>query len=199
MKILPRIFYTQDTAMVARALLGAILVRKVNSTLLTGMIVETEAYGNINDPASHASCGKTPRNVPMFRVNGCAYVYFIYGNHFCFNVVAKEKGAVAGAVLIRAVQPLEGIGQMRINRNNHDLQLLTNGPGKFTQAFGITREHNGIDLTRNGALYIIEGEYIPSKILSGSRVGIKSAQDLHWRFWIAHNQWVSRAMKRPTT
>jgi DNA-3-methyladenine glycosylase len=155
---------------------------------LSGIIVETEAYGSTNDPASHAFRKKTSRNETMFGIPGKVYVYFIYGNHYCFNIVAKDNESVAGAILIRSIQPLEGINLMRIFRKTDNIFDLTSGPGKLTQAFKISRNHNGIDLTdnKNDFFYLehIQGNnnIDTFKVLETSRIGITSALEKKWRF-----------------
>lgn len=195
--ILPREFYRRDTVEVARALLGKMLVRVLDGNLLSGMIVETEAYTR-DDPASHAYRGVTARNRVMFGEVGHAYVYFIYGNHYCLNVVAKSRDAGAGAVLIRAVEPVQGIDMMRRNRSIRDrdsskMEMLANGPGKLTKAFGIDSRHNGLDLTAEGELYLTEGKGIDDQdIVATERIGISAGRDRLWRFIIRGNRFVSR-------
>ena len=182
-KTLDYFFYQRDTVEVARQLLGKIIVRKLNGKLLKGIITETEAYSSENDPASHAFSGKTKRNEAMFGKSGFSYVYFIYGCHFCFNVVAHDEKTSSGAVLIRAVRPIEGVSAMKKLRNGQAMKNLTNGPGKFTQAFSITKKHNQIDITKNKELYILDQKPISnSKILKTPRIGIKDGLDLLWRF-----------------
>ncbi|TET06055.1 DNA-3-methyladenine glycosylase [Candidatus Dependentiae bacterium] len=191
--ILDRWFYSRDTVLVARDLLGKLLVCKYNRKLLSGIIVETEGYRASDDPASHAYKGKTRRNAPMFDLVGYSYVYFIYGNHFCFNVVAKSNDQKAGAVLIRALEPLDGIEFMQKNRKQEDLQLLTNGPGKLTQALGISQDHNVLDLTKLKKLYIVDGILVKSDdVVTTNRIGIGVAHEKQWRFYLASNRWVSK-------
>ncbi len=151
MNSINRSFYQRDTVTVAQDLLGKLLVRELNGQVLLGIIVETEAY-TFDDPASHTYCGKTARNAPMFGDVGHAYVYFIYGNHFCFNIVAKENDMPAGAVLIRALEPMNGIALMHKHRKKHNVRILTNGPGKLAQALHITKQHSGLDITQKGQL-----------------------------------------------
>jgi DNA-3-methyladenine glycosylase len=147
-KKLPRSFYLRSTVTVAKSLLGKYLVRKLGKKRLIGKIVEAEAYCE-GDPASHSYRGKTQRNEVMFEQGGHLYVYFTYGMHFCANVVTREKG-VGEAVLIRAVEPVEGMEVMRRKRgftaDEKDEGMLSNGPARVCQAFGITRKHNGVDL-----------------------------------------------------
>jgi len=179
--IIDRSFYLRDTVHVAHDLLGAIVVRTIGDIILSGVITETEAYCFTDDPASHAYRGQTNRNAPMFGQVGCAYVYFIYGNHFCFNIVAKSNDVLAGAVLIRAIQPVEGIEHMYQHRGTNNMHILTNGPGKLTQALCINKQDNCTDLTAQGDLYVTLGTQ-PKTIEVTSRIGISSAQDKLWRF-----------------
>jgi DNA-3-methyladenine glycosylase len=191
--ILDRLFYARDTILVARELLGKLLVFKKNGRILSGIIVETEGYRAGDDPASHAYKGRTKRNAPMFGLAGYSYVYFVYGNHFCFNVVAKSTDQHAGAVLIRALDPRDGIEFMHRNRKKEDLLLLTNGPGKLTQALGISQDHNALDLTKLGSLYIVDGISVKSNdVLATRRIGIKAACAKLWRFYLVSNHWVSK-------
>ncbi len=189
--MLDRRFYARDTVKVARDLLGKILVRRINNHRLSGMIVETEAYRSSDDPASHSYRGMTDRNRVMFGEVGYSYVYFTYGMYYCLNIVAKDADTRAGAVLIRALEPLEGIDIMKKNRMK-ELYNLTNGPGKLTQALMIDKSLNGIDVTKEGALYIING-YKIDEIEVTPRIGIKTALDKYWRFYIKGNRFVSKA------
>lgn len=182
---LPRKFYSRRTDLVARDLLGCTLVHKTGSKKLSGMIVETEAYRGYDDPGSHAFRGQTPRNSVMFGKPGFAYVYFIYGNHHCLNFTTEKKGT-AGAVLIRALDPLEGKETMLENREGRS---LTNGPGKLTQALGITRDQNGVDMTGN-TLYVLRGKP-PEDVAKTTRVGIRQGAELKLRFYIKGNKFVS--------
>jgi DNA-3-methyladenine glycosylase len=180
-KILLKKFYMNDTKQVAKDLLGKTLVRKIGTQVLSGVITETEAYKGKNDPASHASRKKTERNKIMFGEVGVAYVYFTYGMHYCFNVVAKKKNDKAGAVLIRAIQPQQGINHMIKNRKTDIISNLTNGPGKLTQAMQITLKQYNHDLTKKSSLFIIDSEK-PNKIIAKPRVGIKIGVDKLWNF-----------------
>jgi len=181
--ILPREFYSKDTVKVAKNLLGKKIIRKIGRHEISGIITETEAYRHKDDPASHAFRKITERNKIMFENVGLAYVYFTYGMHFCFNVVAKNPKVEAGAVLIRAIKPEKGISIMQENRGNTSLKNLANGPAKLTQALAITKEHYGIDITKNSKLYISEG-IKPKKIIASPRIGIKEATDKLWNFKI---------------
>jgi DNA-3-methyladenine glycosylase len=192
--LLPRSFYERSTLLVARKLLGKILVRRIGPDLLAGAIVETEAYTGKNDPASHAYMGMTTRNSVMFGKGGVAYVYLSYGSNYCLNATT-EKSGTAGAVLIRALEPLEGRVNMKKNRPNamDDEVRLTNGPGKLCQAMRITRSLNGTDLTLDGELSIGD---LPGRsgfdIMEGPRIGISKASRRPWRFFVKGNPFVSR-------
>jgi len=182
--ILPRTFYSKDTVTVAKSILGKKLVRKIDNKEISGIIIETEAYRHKDDPASHAFRKITERNKVMFGEVGRAYVYFTYGMHYCFNVVARNSKFAAGAVLIRAIQPEKGIDIMEKNRGVNDKKRLTDGPAKLTQAFGITKEQYGIDLTQDSKLFITDG-IKTGKIIASPRVGIKEATDKLWNFKIS--------------
>ena len=181
MNTLPREFYLQDTVTVAKNLLGKKIVRKIGRTEISGIITETEAYRHKDDPASHAHRRITDRNKAMFGDVGIAYVYFTYGMYYCFNVVAKNPKVAAGAVLIRAIEPEKGVKRMQENRNRKDFKDLTNGPAKLTQAMEITKEHYGVDLTKNSKLYITDGVKA-KKIVASPRIGIRHATDKLWNF-----------------
>ena len=181
MTILPREFYSKDTVEVARNLLGKEIVRKIGRRQVSGIITETEAYRHEDDPASHAFHRITERNKIMFGNVGSAYVYFTYGMHFCFNVVARNPKVAAGAVLIRAIRPEKGIRTMQENRGTVGLKNLTNGPAKLAQALAITKEHYGFDLTKNSKLHISEG-IKPKEIIASPRIGITKATDRLWNF-----------------
>lgn len=185
-KILKKPFYERDTVEVAQDLLGKILVRRWRDSILTGIIVETEAYGHESDPASHAYIGPTQRNKAMFGDPGYSYVYFSYGNHYCFNVVAREPDIAAGGVLLRSVIPIRGKEHMQKLRNTEELSDLTNGPGKIGQAFRITLAHNYRDMTKRGSIYVADGVELDKKdIIATPRIGISKAQEKLWRFIVA--------------
>ncbi len=184
MKPLPRKFYARDTVDVAQDLLGKTLIRKIGNTVLSGKITETEAYRYSDDPASHAFRGITERNKAMFGEVGRAYVYFTYGMYFCFNAVARSKNMEAGAVLIRSIEPIEGKSIMIKNRKIKNVETLTNGPAKLTQAFKITKKHYGLDLTKQTELFISDGEDIKNKISKNARIGIRNGVDKLWNFKI---------------
>jgi DNA-3-methyladenine glycosylase len=166
---------------VAKELLGKKLTRKIGNYEISGIISETEAYRHKDDPASHAFRNITDRNKVMFGEVGIAYVYFTYGMHYCFNIVAKKMKTSAGAVLIRGIIPEKGIEKMQENRNIRNLKNLTDGPAKLTQALKITKEHYGIDLTKKSEIYIEEGLKI-RKIEKSTRVGIKKDNEKLWNF-----------------
>ena len=207
--VLPRKFYSRETIEAAKDLLGKILVRKMHKNMmLEGRIVEVEAYRGKDDPASHAYRGPTDRNKVMFGPVGISYIYVIYGNHYCLNITARSKSEQAGAVLIRAIEPTEGIGHMFRNRNMKERRprelkeekmwlprQLTNGPGKLTQAMQITGKQNGIDLTdQMSELHVNTdiGGIHEIEIVSAERVGINRGKDRPWRFYIKGNRFVSK-------
>ena len=192
LKPLARAFFARPVLEVARDLIGCILVHDSADGMTSGLIVEAEAYSS-DDPASHAYRGRTDRNAPMFEEPGFAYVYFTYGMHFCLNAVTDRPGH-ASAVLIRAVEPLEGIELIRARRGAVRDRDLARGPGRLTQAFGIAREQNRSDLTAP-PLMICPGERFPYKsVIASPRVGLGTLQDGRpWRFSIEDNPWVSGA------
>jgi DNA-3-methyladenine glycosylase len=184
-------FYLRNSIIVAKELLGKILVHKKGRKTYSGIIAETEAYTGKNDPAAHSYKGKTPRNEVMFSDGGVCYVYFTYGNHYCVNVVAEAKD-IPHAVLIRALEPLIGIKYMMKNRCTDNIYNLTNGPGKLTKAMEIDLSLNGEDL-RGNKIFISEPfEQIKFKILKSKRIGITKNPDKLWRFHIKDNPFVSR-------
>jgi DNA-3-methyladenine glycosylase len=198
---LSREFYDRDPRRVGRELLGKVLVRRERRRLRTARIVEVEAYLGKDDPASHSFAGRTPRNAVLFGPPGYAYVYFIYGNHYCLNVSCLPDG-IAGGVLFRAVEPLTGIEEMARLRNvsfdstrnsPRDLRKLTSGPGRLAEAFGITRERdNAKDLTSaRSDLFIADDGYHVRRILTTTRIGITKAAGLPLRYVIAGNEFVS--------
>jgi DNA-3-methyladenine glycosylase len=159
--------------------------------MMTGKIVEVEAYRGSDDPASHAFRGRTPRNAPMFGEPGYAYIYFTYGNHYCLNVTTQESG-IPGAVLIRAIEPLEGRSVMKRLRPNVPELALTNGPGKLTKALAIDKTLNEVDMTKAGPLFITVANEEQLKIACSTRVGIAAGTERLWRFYISGNRYVSR-------
>ena len=185
MKPFPRSFYNRPTLTVARELIGARLVRILDGVKLVGRITETEAYISQKDLACHAKAGITARTAVMFGEPGHAYVYFTYGNHWMLNVVTERAGFPA-AVLIRAVQPVEGVDVMLERRSGRD----TFGPGKLCQAMGITKSENGVDLTETiGGLWIETGIHVPNSLVTkGPRVGLNNTPEpwlsKPWRFLV---------------
>ncbi len=193
--ILPQSFYDRDTRLVGPDLLGKILVRRQGRKRLTGRIVEVEAYLGADDPAAHASIGKTKRNAVLFGPPGFAYVYFIYGNHYCLNVSCLPAGT-PGGILFRALEPLDGMEQMLNSRaldKDSDLRLLTSGPGRLAEAFEITRERdNGKDLTSaKSDLYITDDGTPPPQVLITKRIGITKAAAMPLRYIVEGNRFVS--------
>ncbi|MEW6403960.1 MAG: DNA-3-methyladenine glycosylase [Chloroflexota bacterium] len=184
--ILPREFYNRPTLKVARDLIGARLIRILNGEKLVGIITEAEAYIGETDLACHARHGRTPRTEVMYGPPGHAYVYFTYGNHWMLNVVTEREGFPA-AVLIRAIQPIEGVQTMMERRQGRD----TFGPGKLSQAMGITKTENGVDLTAdNQSLWIEAGIFVPNKSVTiGPRVGLNQTPEpwlsKPWRFRVS--------------
>ena len=155
----------------------------------SGIITETEAYGYTDDPASHAYRKLTPRNASMFGEVGRLYIYFIYGNHYCLNIVARNLNQTAGAVLIRSIEPIEGISLMKLLRKSENIFNLTTGPGRLTQAFKITLKHDNLDITDNAVNnYFYFEENVSSsrfhKFTVGqtTRIGISTGTEKEWRF-----------------
>jgi len=193
---LPTGFYTrEDVVEVATDLVGKILVTRIDNVPCRAVIVETEAYNGRTDRACHAYGGRfTPRTEVMYRDGGIAYVYLCYGIHNLFNIVTNAEGT-ADAVLIRAVQPLEGTETMLLRRNLREIKpKLTAGPGSLTKAMGIDRTHNGISLTGD-LIWLEEGDSIPAEeIAAGPRIGVDYAGSdalLPWRFTLKNNIWIS--------
>src|SRR5438309_9894227 len=188
---LTRAFFSRDPVTVARDLLGRILFYRTPKGLLAGRIVETEAYTGEADPASHAFRGRTARNAVMFGPAGHAYVYFTYGMHYCLNVTAEAPGT-AGAVLLRALQPLAGVEMMRARGDHGPESRLLSGPGKIGRAFGLSLDDNGRDFTR-GPLGLAAGTPAPTrKVAISRRIRISPAVDLPYRFAVASSRSVSK-------
>jgi DNA-3-methyladenine glycosylase len=190
--VLPKSFFARDTEIVARDLLGAVLECRTSDGVATGRIVETEAYVGEHDLACHAAAGRTARTAPLYGPPGVAYVYFIYGVHWCVNAVTRPENQPS-AVLIRALEPLRGIDLMRSRRPaaRRDVDL-TNGPGKLCQALGITGAHNWLPLQKP-PLRILTGERIAdSDVKVTPRIGITQCVDWPLRWVIAGNPYVSR-------
>ena len=190
---LPLSFYDRDTEIVARELLGAILECRTPEGVAAGRIVETEAYLGEHDAACHAVAGETGRTRWLYGPPGMAYVYFIYGAHWCFNAVTRAAG-LPSAVLVRALEPVEGVELMRTRRKNPRAERdLTNGPGKLCAALGIEGSHNGLRLDRL-PLRIREAEPVPDPaVMVSPRIGITKAADWPLRWFVAESPWVSKA------
>src|SRR5579863_9356262 len=184
-----RAFFARYTPLVARELIGCLLVRRLGDRRLSGIIVEAEAYRGGGAPASHAYGGKTPRNSVMYGEAGHAYVYFVYGFHNCLNITTEAVGT-PGAVLIRAIEPKEGSPEMLRNRGGPGVKHLTDGPGRMTQALSIDRELNWEDLAKSASLYLEFGEG-NMDVVAGPRVGVNSAKERRWRFCMQGSRFVS--------
>lgn len=184
---LPRDWYERDPVVVARELLGKQLVRLLDGQVLRGIISETEAYRGEEDLACHARVGRTARTAVMYEMPGVAYVYFTYGLHWCLNAVCLPADYPA-AVLIRAIEPVDGLEVMAARRGSRPPSLWTDGPAKLTQALGIDGRQNGADLTTpDGGLWIEAGETVPDeRVVIGPRVGINNVPEpwrsMPWRF-----------------
>lgn len=189
--LLPAPFFARPAPVVARDLLGMQLASTIGGALTGGVIVETEAYLGTDDPGSHAATrGITARNRVLYGKPGHTYVYFAYGNHHMLNLVAEPEG-VAGAVLVRAVEPLWGLETMAGRRGGRTGRELTNGPGKLASALGITLIHN--DRPLGGELTVREGAPVPdSRVGVSGRIGLSAGEELPLRFFIAGNPFVSR-------
>jgi DNA-3-methyladenine glycosylase len=194
---LDRAFFARNPRRVARELLGKVLVRDHGTLHLTARIVEVEAYLGQNDPAAHAAAGNTARTSVLFGPPGHAYVYFIYGNHYCLNVSCEREGK-AGSVLFRALEPLVGIADMARARKitlegSPDLRRLTSGPGRLAEAFGITRAgDNDCDLTSpSSGLWIGDDAFHARRIQITPRIGVSKAADQPLRYILAGNAFVS--------
>lgn len=188
---LPREFYDRDPAMVARELLGKLLIRRSPEGKCVGRIVETEAYLSVADPACHAHKGKTRRNASMFGLPGHAYVYMIHAR-WCFNAVTEAEHC-GSAVLVRALEPLVGIELMQLRRGTEKLLDLARGPARLCQALDIIGQLDGWDLTRRKSLWIADDENDSAEniVVATPRIGISQAADLPLRFCYAENPFVS--------
>ena len=191
-----RRFFARPSPVVAPDLIGRLLIRRLDGETLVARIVETEAYQQ-DDPASHSFRGRTQRTEVMFGPAGFLYVYFTYGMHFCMNVVTGRVGE-GSAVLLRAAEPIDGLATMAARRGSDDPRLLCSGPARLTQALGVTRAMDGMDIVEGGDLWIAAGRRVPSdRVMVGPRVGIRSAADVPWRFSEAGSPWVSRGRAGP--
>jgi DNA-3-methyladenine glycosylase len=208
-RVLPQTFYARDPRLVARELLGKVLVRtlsgRAGAQRLSGKIVEVEVYLGEGDLAAHSTAGKTARNEVLFGPPGHAYVYFIYGAHYCLNFSCLPQGQ-AGCVLLRAVEPLEGIETMaeargvsrELLRSTSGLKLLTSGPGRVCEALAITREgFNGQELYReHSPLKIVDHGMRPGDIRESTRIGITKSSDMPLRYFLPENIFVSGKRNR---
>jgi len=199
-KLLDRTLLEAPPDTVARLILGKLLVRRTEDALLVGRVVEVEAYFGEGDPAAHSAAGRTARNAVLFGPPGYAYVYFIYGMHSCLNISCEPTGR-AGSLLVRALEPLLGLAQMAAWRRlsaQAAPRLLTSGPGRLCQAFGITRAtHNGVDLLSGDSdLQLRDDGYKTPSILTTPRIGITKAADRALRFLIAGHPCVSGSARK---
>ncbi|MBN8550550.1 MAG: DNA-3-methyladenine glycosylase [Deltaproteobacteria bacterium] len=189
-------FFGQPTLRVAPKLLGAILSTSVRGKVTSGRIVEVEAYCGPSDPAAHSAKGRTERTEVMFWAGGHCYVYFVYGAHFCVNVVTGREGS-GEAILIRALEPMEGIETMRRRRGNVPDSCLANGPGKLCQALAIDRRMYGEHFLGSHLIGLSPGCAVPAKSVGRSeRIGITLAQDKQWRFYVKGSPCLSRPERR---
>jgi len=195
--VLTRKFFIRPVLVVAKDLLGKVLIKKDGNRVLAARIIEVEAYDGKVDKASHSFNGKTKRNEVMFNEGGYFYVYFTYGAHFCCNVVTGKRNN-GEAVLIRAVEPLLGINKMIENRFGRELKSekeiynLTSGPGKVCKAFGFNKEHSGLDLT-NSSVFIVNQPKLKKNMIGVSkRIGITKSVSLPWRFFEIGNPYLSK-------
>ena len=204
-RLLRRSFFDRDPRQVSPELLGKVIVRKQGRRLLAGRIVEVEAYLGADDAAAHAAAGRTQRNLVLFGPPGHAYVYFIYGAHYCLNISCMPPGE-AGCVLIRALEPLAGIQEMAVARHMQELALgsernlrkLASGPGKLCEALGITRERdNGKDLlSPRSDLQAVDDGYRVERVQVTPRIGITKSADMPLRYVIAGSEFVSKTPPR---
>ncbi len=188
-RLLGRAFYARETLVVARELLGQRVVRVSEGERVSGRITEVEAYIGEEDQASHARPGRTPRNASMYGLPGHAYVYFIYGMHYCLNAVTDREGYPA-AILIRGLEPLEGIEVMRRRRGGRSDDELTDGPAKICQALDIDTAFDGVDLCERGAALFIEQDepVVDRAVARAPRIGVsgdEEARSVPWRFYVA--------------
>jgi DNA-3-methyladenine glycosylase len=194
---LPRAFFDRPAVHVAPDLLGRVLVRALpDGTRLAGRIVEAEAY-EPGDPASHGFRGPTPRNRSMFGPPGRLYVYFTYGHHWMMNVVTRQAGH-GSAVLLRALEPLEGLSIMAASRGRSVPRDLCSGPGKLAQALAVDRTQDGEDLVKGRVVWLESGSPLaPSAVATGGRVGVSVGVEPQWRFWERESAWISPGRPGP--
>lgn len=188
---LERDFFARYTPVVAKELIGNVLVRAIDGVIMSGRIVEAEAYRGSEDPASHAYRGMTKRNAVMFGEAGHSYVYFTYGNHHLLNFTTETEGT-PGAVLIRALEPIEGVREMLRNRGITDVGEASNGPGKLTKAMLIDLHLNAEDIVTSPRLYVRKVRRRDFKVRSTSRIGIGEGGEYDWRYYMEDNPFVSK-------
>jgi len=182
MKVIQRRFYERDTIVVSRQLLGKYIVRKLNEGTIIGRIVEVEAYKGKHDPASYAYRGLTSKSKLMYEHGGLAFIVPVHA-YLCFNVTTEKRG-IPGAVLIRAIEPVQGFEIIKGNLGKENINLI-DGPGRLTRALRITRDLNGLDLTKSKFLFLCYPEVQEkSKILCSPRIGVKDGENIKWRFYI---------------
>ena len=190
-RLLSKGFFERDPAVVAEELLGKVIIRNLEGSILKGMIVETEAYYGAEDPASRARRGKLPHNRLMWEDPGTVFVYVVHGNNL-FNVVTMPRG-IPSAILIRAVRPLEGIDTMMRNRKVKDLRNLANGPGKLCEALGITRDLNGLKVyDPKSPLRIVDSGITGLEVARSHRIGVREDLETPLRFYVRGSEFVSR-------
>jgi DNA-3-methyladenine glycosylase len=188
--IIPREFYARDPEDVAKELLGNLLIRKLNNNPLEGVIVETEAYYGLNDPASRAYQGIKKYNKPMWKKPGNVFIYNVH-KYWLFNIVAHKSNEI-GAILIRAIEPIRGINVMKKNRPVEKVVELTNGPGKLTMALKIDKRLNNIPVTSKDSEIVIVNNTMNLEIDSSHRIGVKKDLERKLRFFIKGNKFVSK-------
>jgi len=191
---LSRSFYARETVEVAYDLIGKRIIRHLDGETLTGRIIETEAYRSKDDAASHAFRGRTKRNAPMFGLPGTTYIYLIYGMHWLFNISAHIEN-IAGGILIRAIDPEQGLTKMQSLRGTKSPANLANGPARLAQALNLDKTFNTIDLVTHPELYLTEGSLLSDEtITSGPRIRVSGdpvAKNRPWRFWIKNHPLIS--------
>lgn len=192
---LPPEFFERPTPQVAESLVGHTLYRQTPEGLVAGRLVEVEAYCGPADPNSHAF-RRTPRSAIMYGPPGILYVYFTYGMHHCSNIVCEAEGT-AGAVLMRAIEPLEGLELMAARRGVTDPGLLAKGPGRLCRAFGLSREDNGTDLA-TGDVWVGTGRRLEGPVRTSYRIGVDETTDFPWRFY-EPGPWTSGRKNPPST
>ena len=190
-KIKDRKFFQKSPRVLAKGLLGKILVHESREGVVSGMITEVEAYEGYMDQAAHSYKGKTKRNEAQFLDGGHIYLHTIH-NRICMDIVAESEG-VPGSVLIRSLEPLSGIDIMIERRGQSKIENLATGPGRLTQALGITMEYNKLDLcAKDSVIYIAEGDIEPFEIVQTTRIGISKSKDMPNRFYIKGNRFISK-------